>query len=119
MKQIILYLTAVLIVFQFGSCEKHTLYSKHCLDMPKQIEGGTGEIINNVLIEQTESYDDNEWVITSDSLNISGSIVSFNNGINYEQIDFSKYSLLGKFARGGCTAFFDRNVTKDVKKKKC
>ncbi|MCL2434634.1 MAG: hypothetical protein FWD09_00675 [Lentimicrobiaceae bacterium] len=115
------YSILALIFFTLISCD--ALGIRHCRNMPKQIEGGTGEIISNAMIRHpafiASKGSSNEGVIiTSDSLNGSNLVVSFDNGITYNPIDFSQYTLLGKYAEGQSMAFFDRNVTKDAKKKK-
>jgi len=87
--------------------------------MPRQIAGGTGEIMNNVLLKSNYHSSKEGQVVTSDSLNFLNVTVSFDNGATYIPIDFSKYTLLGKYAVGNSwDVFFDRSVTKDVKKQK-
>ena len=104
-------------LFCLISCDK--LGYNHCKNMPKQIAGGTGEIINNVLLKSNYHSSKEGLVITSDSLNFLNVTVSFDNGATYNPIDFSQYTLLGKYAVGNSRAvFFDRNVTKDVKNQK-
>jgi len=117
-KYFLIYVILTFIFFSLISCQK-LIDGGHCKNMPQQIDGGTGEIINNVLFKPTLSYSKEEQIITSDSLNIFGFVVSFDNGETYNPVDFSQYSILGKYAAwDGCMAFFDRNVTKDAKKKK-
>ena len=118
-KHCLSYLILIVISFSLTSC--HLLSDKHCINMPQQIPGGTGEIISNTIVKiQRDTIDlssspKEDMVITSDSLNL---VVSFDGGA-FNPVDFSQYSVLGKYADGdGCSVFYDRNVTKDTKKKK-
>jgi len=120
-KQYLVYTIFVLMLFSLISCGGFGF--EHCKNMPKEIEGGTGEIISNAMIRHpafiaSKSSSNEGAIITSDSLNSSNLVVSFDNGVTYSPIDFSQYTLLGKYAEGHCMAFFDRNVTKNIKKKK-
>ncbi len=84
-------------------------------EVPKQIIG-TGEIVSNALVSQpliTWEMKDNEHVIRTDSENIFNLKVSFDNGNNYDSIDFDKYTILGKYANEKCKVTFERHVTKD------
>lgn len=114
-----IYVILIVTFFSFMSCND-AIDSKHCINMPNAKEGaGTGEIINNVLFKQSRNYENLQegQVITSDPFD-NFFLVSFDNGATYNPVDFSKYSLLGKYAEGDCTAFFYRDVSKDAKKKK-
>ena len=81
--------------------------------MPEQIIG-TGEIINNACVKHVTVDSKTDYIITSDSENIFDLTVSFDNRATYQTIDFSQYSVLGKYADEGCKVVFDRNVTKNV-----
>ncbi len=99
-----------------SSCNK----DKNC-ELPKQIIG-TGEIVSNAIVYQSSiswEMKDNDQIIQSDSQNVYALQVSFDNGLTYGNIDFSQYTLLGKFAREGCNVTFERNVSKDAAQKKC
>ena len=124
MRNIIFIIT--IIFFFIISCKRDD-----CKKMPEQIIG-TGEIINNAIVRDISRIPKTDYIITSDSLNVfnipalsSDSIivinltVSFNNGTTYQPIDFSQYTILGKYAEaGGCKVVFDRNVTKNIENKK-
>jgi len=108
----------LLIILTFGTSSCIDMY-KSCKNMPEQIVG-TGEIIDNTLFKMPldiSSSPQEGQVITSDSLNIFNLEVSFDNGGTYMAIDFSEYTVLGKYASGGCHVVFDRNVTKNIEKK--
>lgn len=93
--------------------------NKHC-ELPTQIIG-TGEIVSNALVSQpliTWVMKEQEHIIKADSQNIFNLKVSFDNGNTYDNIDFNKYTLLGKYARENCKATFERNVTKNDSQKK-
>lgn len=82
---------------------------------------GSGEIVSNALISQpliTWAIKNQEHIITTDSQNVFNLKVSFDNGSNYETIDFNQYTLLGKYASEKCKVTFERNVTKDNSQKK-
>jgi len=114
----LIYTILTLFFFSFASCDRIP-FNKYCRNMPRAIEGGTGEIINNVLFEKIYVVLKEGQIITSDSLNIFGLTISFDNGVTYIPIDFSKYSVLGKYAEGNSwELFFDRNVTKNIQKQK-
>jgi hypothetical protein len=102
-----------IILSLFFSCEREQ-------QLPEQIIG-TGEIIDNALIYQkliTHEMGSKEHVIKSKADNIFDLQVSFDNGSNYDSIDFSKYTLLGKYANGGCHVVFERDVSKQEAEKK-
>ena len=87
--------------------------------LPEQIIG-TGEIVDNALIYQkliTNEMSSKEHTIKTSSENIFDLQVSFDGGINYDTINFSKYTLLGKYANGQCKAVFERDVNKNVSEK--
>ena len=99
---------------------------KGCEDMPDQTVG-TGEIINDALILYTNLdpatshlilNSKEGQIITSDTENIFGLEVSFDNKETCQPIDFSKYTVLGKNANGDCKVVFDRNVTKHEEQQK-
>jgi len=97
------------------SCNK----DKNC-DLPTQIIG-TGEIVSSGLVYQpliTWDMKNYEHIIRTDSQNVFNLKVSFDNGDNYDTVDFSQYTLLGKYARGNCKAIFERNATKNEMQKK-
>jgi len=109
-----------MIILSFGTTSCNDMY-KGCKNMPDQIIG-TGEIIHNAIVWYSTFDNYNEpkegQIITSDSLNIFNLVVSFDNRATFIPIDFSKYTVLGKYADGGCRVVFDRNVTKNIEKKK-
>ncbi len=82
----------------------------------------TGIIVENALVSEppiTEDMHNKEFVIQTDSLNIFNLEVSFDDGVTYEPIDFSKYTLLGKYVPGsGCEVIYSRNATRDDEAKK-
>ena len=98
-----------------------------CKNMPEQTIG-TGEIIMNALvwysnldlstIELINSNSKNNQIIASDSENIFGLVVSFDNGESFQPIDFSQYTVFGKYADGSCRVIFEKNITKKVEQKK-
>ena len=97
----------------FSSCKENC-------DVPVQIIG-TGEIVENALVSQpiiTWDMKAKEHIIQTDSQNIYDLSVSFDDGNTFDSIDFSKYTLLGKYASEGCRVSFERNVTKDNLDKK-
>lgn len=109
-----IYLILIIATISSSSCRKN-----EC-DLPKQIIG-TGEIVENALISQpiiTWEMRDKEHIIQVDSLNIYNLEVSFDDGSTYNPIDFSKYTLLGKYARGNCRVTFERNVSRNDSQKK-
>lgn len=91
---------------------------KQC-DVPTQIIG-SGEILNNANVtfhpdtaSKTITWElRREHIIQSDTQNIYNLVVSFNNE-NIENIDFKKYTVLGKYTTGQCKVTFERNVTKN------
>lgn len=110
------YTLFLLIVLAFtSSCIKN----KNC-KLPEQIIG-TGEIIPNAIIYQpiiTREMRDKEHIIQSDSQNVHALQVSFDSGASYGNIDFSQYTLLGKYANEACNVTFERDVSIDVAQKK-
>ena len=108
---------------------------KGCDNMPEQTVG-TGLIIQNVKYRHTIfdtiytptqtvlfSVKDPDYrgdkIITSESQNIHGLELSFDDGATYQPIDFTKYTILGKYAdKGACMAVFNRNVTKNAEQQK-
>ncbi|MDR2928417.1 MAG: hypothetical protein LBV41_09520 [Cytophagaceae bacterium] len=124
MKNAIIIIVAVLL-FVAASCLNTY---KGCKNMPEQLIG-TGEIIDNALIDSDEPFDiflideyqvlsDERLIINSDSANIYHLRVSFDSGITFNPIDFSKYTVLGNYAEGACRAVFDRHVTKNIEQQK-
>jgi len=117
----IIFPIVVTLLFIATSC-----LDKKCKNMPEQIIG-TGEIINALIwykildtttINLINSNSNKDFIITSDSLNIFDLRVSFDNGENFQSIDFSQYSVLGKYAIGKCNVVFNRNVSKNIEKQK-
>ena len=109
---LILLLTGIL-----WSCERQCI-------LPKE-EIGTGEIIPNAKVSTVDNHlkkiqqQEAGKCIQSDSQNIDSLRVSFDGGKNYEAIDFSKYTVLENFVKtGGCSAVYERNVSKDIIHKK-
>ena len=88
---------------------------KGCKNMPEQTEG-TGLIIKNAIIGfktlDILGNSDEGLVITSESQNDFNLVVSFDYGESYNPIDFTKYTVLGKYADEGCDVVFDRDVSK-------
>jgi len=127
MKNLMKFTIAITLFFVVMSC--YDMY-KGCKNMPEQ-NIGTGEIINNAIVSDLNVIPKIDYIITSDSQNVfyisslfSDSVkvfnltVSFDNGSTYQPIDFSRYSVLGKYTDGDCRVVFDRNVTKNVESKK-
>lgn len=109
-----IYLILIIATLSSSSCRKD-----EC-ELPDQIIG-TGEIIENALVSQpviTWEMRDKVHVIQDDSLNKYNLKVSFDNGSTYDPIDFSMYTLLGKYARGKCNVTFERNVIRNDSQKK-
>ncbi|HPX58934.1 MAG TPA: hypothetical protein PLL02_00720 [Bacteroidales bacterium] len=113
------FLIILLLIGIFWSCERQCI-------LPKE-EIGTGEIIANAKVDiVNKCFDANEIpqgkdgkCIQSDSQNIDNLQVSFDGGIHYQAIDFSKYSVLEKEVQtAGCSIVCERNVSKDTKNKK-
>ena len=121
---IIIYITAI-VLFCVASCDDDMFQG--CNNMPEQIIG-TGDIIHNArvwyssfditTINLIESNSREGLVITSDSENVFDLTVSFDNGATYRPIDFSQYSVLGKYAAEGCRVVCDRNVNKKIEQQK-
>ena len=109
---LILLLTGIL-----WSCERQCI-------LPKE-EIGTGEIISNAKVSTVNKHlneipqKEAGKCIQSDSQNIDNLRVSFDGGMYYQTIDFSKYSVLEKEVNtAGCSVVFERYVSKDIKHKK-
>ncbi len=110
-------LLIILLTGIFWSCEKLCV-------LPEQIVG-TGEIISNAKVSTVNKHlneipqKEAGKCIQSDSQNIDNLQVSFDGGMYYQTIDFSKYSVLEKGVNtGGCSVVFERNVSKNIKHKK-
>jgi len=58
------------------------------------------------------------YVIQSDSANFENAYVYNGNDAPRDSIDFSNYTLLGKYASGTCQVSYERNVTRDDVQKK-
>lgn len=112
--------TSLLIILLTGilwSCEKQCV-------LPEE-EIGTGEIISNASLRMGGA-NSNELLqkvagecIQSDSQNTDNLQVSFDGGIIYKVIDFSKYTVLeNRVTTGGCSVIYERNVSKDITHKK-
>ncbi|MEN8958615.1 MAG: hypothetical protein ABF242_10625 [Flavobacteriales bacterium] len=87
--------------------------------LPAQTNG-TGEIISNAEIVQTNILDvdfNREYVINSDSANTIDAKVEFNNGTT-DSINFTNYTLLGKWAEGGCNVVIERDVERKNSEKR-
>jgi len=123
MKKISQYLIYATITVMFSisvSCDRgFDEANKGCKKFP---EKGTisGLIINNAIV--STSYwglytpPKENMVITTDSLDL---LVRFDNEATKSPIDFSKYSVLGKYASGdGCRVVYNRDVTKYLEIKK-
>jgi hypothetical protein len=92
--------------------------NKKC-KLPQQIIG-TGEIVSNALVRDittTWEMRHQEYVIHSDTENVYHLQVSFDNSITFQEIDFFRYTLLGRYTSGGCHVNFDRNISRDVARK--
>lgn len=106
-----LFFISAIIVFGF-SCKK-----TNC-DLPEETPG-TGEIITNAQIVQTNILDvdfSKEYIINSDSANTFNAKVKFNSGVE-DSINFTNYTLLGKWAEGNCNVIIERNVERKIPKK--
>ena len=106
----------MLLFFTTISCKE----SYKCRKMPEQTMV-MGEIMQNAMIVDLgyRTKPKEGQIITSDSLNIFDLVVSFDNGETKNPIDFSKYTVLGKFADGGCRAIVAlQDVTKYTELKK-
>ena len=98
----------LLITVLFFSCD-----SNDC-SLPEQTVG-SGEVLMNaeIIVPSLVCEEEvSEVVIQVDSNNTCGLMVSFNGGVE-EEIDFSKYTVLGNFAGGTCSVNIDRNVVRD------
>ena len=110
------FLIIILLTGIFWSCEKLCV-------LPEQIIG-TGEIISNAKVSTNKHLNEIPQkevgkCIQSDSQNIDSLWVSFDGGMYYQTIDFSKYSVLEKEVNtGGCSVVIERNVSKNIKHKK-
>ena len=96
------------------------IQDKKC-DLPAQIIG-SGEIVSNALVDQpliNWEISKFEHVIQTDSQNVFNLKVSFDNGATYGTINFNQYTLLGKYASGGCQVVYEREVSKIDVAKKC
>ena len=109
-------LIIILIHFLIATSCKLDMY-KGCKNMPEQTSG-TGLIIQNAVIVDFSSITNEELIITSESQNNLNLEVSFDNGKTYNPIDFSKYTLLGKYAEADCSAEFNRDVAKYIEQQK-
>jgi len=108
MKSILYLLLAVSI---FSACKKTD-------ELPEQIIG-TGEIISNAkvlpgLLSIDYTGISGEYMINTASENIYELMVSYDNGLTLDSINFVKYTLLGQYASGPCNVVFERNVFKNV-----
>ena len=116
----LIYTILLIVFFISTSCNKLD-GNKGYKKFPEQIIG-TGEIIPNAMINYGTSTNSKssggERIITSDSLNVHSLVVSFDGGASYIPIDFSQYSILGKYAEGDSRVVFERNVTKSIEKQK-
>ncbi|HON20432.1 MAG TPA: hypothetical protein PLW70_03765 [Bacteroidales bacterium] len=109
------FLIVLLLTGIFWNC------GRQCI-LPKEVIG-TGEIVSNALVPHPEKIPLNlrngNFCIREDSLNIYNLQVSFDGGNYYEAIDFSKYTVLGKYTNGGgCSVVYERNVSKNISNKK-
>jgi hypothetical protein len=59
-----------------------------------------------------------EHIIRADSQNVLNLKVRFNNDTTYLPIDFNQYTVLGKYASGGCAVVFERNVSRNDAEKR-
>ena len=109
----------VFVVLLLSSCKKKDddVEIPTC-DLPEQTVG-SGEIIQNAKISFSYNLDNDNHVIRADSENIYNLMVSYDQGANYDSIDFDQYTLLGKQSSGGCAVVFDRHVSRDTVAKKC
>ena len=120
MKNLIIIVFAVLLL---SSCKKKDddVEIPTC-DLPEQTVG-SGEIIQNALVDaiNPDSFSTGNGgdIIRSDSENVYNLMVSYDQGVSYDSIDFDQYTVLGKSASGTCTAVFDRHVSRDTVAKKC
>ena len=123
-----IFIVATILIFVAVSCNTREV---RCDNMPEQIIG-SGEIINNAIISDLNTIPKIDYIITSDSQNIfyaynplsestiaANLTVSFDNGNTYHPIDFSKYTVLGKYSDiSACRTVFDRSVTKNTEQQK-
>lgn len=94
------------------SCEKNC-------ELPTQIIG-TGEIISNASVSHpltTLEMTNNGHVIRTQEENVFDLKVKFEGDSIFDAIDFTQYTLLGKYASGGCRVVFERNVTRNDSQK--
>ncbi|MDR0604903.1 MAG: hypothetical protein LBG80_11435 [Bacteroidales bacterium] len=79
---------------------------------------GINVIIPNAIVTHpmvTREMREREHVIRSDTENVYQLQVSFDEGKSFQDIDFSQYTLLGKYTSGGgCKVNFERNVSKNM-----
>lgn len=103
----------LIIIFLSLSCKKEC-------ELPEETIGSglivsNGSIIDTTLFLGIESKD---YVIRTDSQNVFNLKVSFDNNLTKDSIDFSKYTVLGKYASGQCRVVFERDVSKNKEQKK-
>jgi hypothetical protein len=72
----------------------------------------TGIIVESVDFSCDTPYRNGSFII--DSQNELDSIINLNSGCNQPTIDFSDYTLLGKYAYGSCVTSYYRNVEVDT-----
>ena len=110
------FLIVLLLTGIFWSCERQCILLRR---------DWNGEIIANAKINTANkhlsdiSQEEAGKCIQSEAQNIDNLQVGFDDGVHYQAIDFSKYSVLEKEIRaGGCSAVCERNVSKDTKTRK-
>jgi hypothetical protein len=108
---ILLCFVALLLI----SCDK----DKNC-DIPEQ-EIGSGEIIQDKLVSDSIimlNMRNQNYVIQSDSANFQNVMIYKGQDIPRDSVDFSAYTVLGKYTSGDCRVSFERRVTRDNIQKK-
>ena len=117
----IVFTIIVILIFNVPSCQEKLDIYKVCNNIPEQIIG-TGLIVSDALIpyinESNFSLIKEYYIINSEEENIHNIKVSYDNGQNFEPIDFVHYTVLGKHTQSGCIVRWLRDVSKNDKLKK-
>ena len=102
-------------------CTEYKMNHCNCDNMPQSKDSGL--IIENVVLRQfaQDSSIQYAYPICFSELKITNNaenenynfMVSFDNGISYEPVDFNKYSILGYPIKGHSPQSYERNVKKD------
>jgi hypothetical protein len=111
MKQVFIFLLAFMILTT--SCNS----CKECSEQLPPENLYKGEIVPNAIVSVSGSYNSrNDHIIRNDST--STVKVSFDGGTTFVPVDFSQYTVLGKYAGGGCMVSFEREVSRNHAEKK-